>query len=145
VQLYREKESVTAFEGTYTRGTAKTDKLPQPVGCITKKWCITKSLRFALWVTMKSNKIIERARKFAKPFCVTNGSKFKLKDYDPTDTLELKSEAKARAKKALQIGVQELAELQDSSTHKINGPSVDLSGYGRCRQRWGDQACDVRR
>ena len=62
---------------------------------------------------MKTKKIIKRARKFAKPFCVTNGDKFKLKDYDPDDTLGLKSEAKPRAKEALQIGVQALAELQD--------------------------------
>src|SRR6516164_5395693 len=62
---------------------------------------------------MKTKKIIKRARKFAKPFCVTNGDKFKLKDFDPADTLGLKSEAKPRAKEALQIGVQALAELQD--------------------------------
>jgi len=62
---------------------------------------------------MKIKKIIKRARKFAKPFCVTNGDKFKLKDYDPGETLGLKSEAKPRAKEALQVGVQALAELQD--------------------------------
>ena len=62
---------------------------------------------------MKIKKVIKKARKFAKPFCVTNGDKFKLKDYDPADTLGLKSEAKPRAKEALQIGVQALAELQN--------------------------------
>src|SRR5262252_1702014 len=62
---------------------------------------------------MKIKKIIKKARKFAKTFCVTNGDKFKLKDYDPGDTLGLKSEAKPRAKEALQNGVQALAELQD--------------------------------
>ena len=62
---------------------------------------------------MKIKKIIKRARKFAKPFCVTNGDKFKLKDYEPADTAGLKSEAKPRAKAALQSGVQALAELQD--------------------------------
>ena len=62
---------------------------------------------------MKIKKIIKRARKFAKPFCVTNGEKFKLRDYEPADTLGLKSEAKPRAKEALQVGVQALAELQD--------------------------------
>src|SRR5215467_10793665 len=62
---------------------------------------------------MKLKKVIKKARKFAKTFCVTNGDKFKLKDYDPGDTLGLKSEAKPRAKEALQNGVQALAELQD--------------------------------
>src|SRR6202007_1040839 len=37
----------------------------------------------------------------------------RLKDYDPADTLGLKSEAKPRAKEALQIGRAALAELQD--------------------------------
>src|SRR3974390_1426632 len=62
---------------------------------------------------MKINKVIKRARKFAKPFRVTNGDKFKLKNYNPGDPLGLKAEAKPRAKEALQIGVSALAELQD--------------------------------
>ena len=62
---------------------------------------------------MKIKKVVKRARQFAKPFRVTNGDKFRLKRYDPRDTLGLKSEAKPRAKEALQVGVQALAELQD--------------------------------
>src|SRR6516225_1053331 len=62
---------------------------------------------------MKIKKVVKRARQFAKPFRVTNGDKFRLKRYDPRDTLGLKSEAKPRAKEALQVGVQALAELQE--------------------------------
>jgi polyphosphate kinase 2 (PPK2 family) len=62
---------------------------------------------------MKIKKVVKRARQFAKPFRVTNGDKFRLKRYDPGDTLGLKSEAKPRAKEALRVGVQALAELQD--------------------------------
>ena len=62
---------------------------------------------------MKIEKIIKKARKFAKPFCVANGDKFRLKDYDPGYTLGMKSEAKPRAKEALQIARPALAELQD--------------------------------
>ena len=62
---------------------------------------------------MKSKEIIKRARKFAAPFCVTNGDKFRLKDVNPQDTLGLKSEDKPRAKEALAMGVNVLAELQD--------------------------------
>jgi len=62
---------------------------------------------------MKLKKVIKKARKFAKPFRVTNGEKFKLKNYDPGDTLALKDEAKPQAKEALQVGVEALAELQD--------------------------------
>lgn len=49
----------------------------------------------------------------ARPFCVTKGHKFRLKDIDPGDTLSLKHEDKPKAKEALVSGIQALAELQD--------------------------------
>jgi PPK2 family polyphosphate:nucleotide phosphotransferase len=62
---------------------------------------------------MKLKQIIESSRKLSKQYRVTNGKKFRLKDVDPGDTGELKSEDKARAKEALQTGVDALATLQD--------------------------------
>ena len=62
---------------------------------------------------MKTKEIIKSARKLATPFRVTNGDKFRLKDVDPGDTLDLKSDDKPRAKEALALGVEVLAELQD--------------------------------
>ena len=62
---------------------------------------------------MRTRSIIKKARKFTAPFRVTNGDKFRLKDIDPSDTLSYKSEDKPRAKEALAMGVQILAELQD--------------------------------
>ncbi len=62
---------------------------------------------------MKKNEIIERSRKFAEPYCVTNSKKFRLKDVDPGDTGEATSEDKPRAKELLETGIQALAELQD--------------------------------
>lgn len=62
---------------------------------------------------MSNKDLIKRARKFAAPFRVTKGSKFRLKDIDPGDTLHLQSEDKPRAKEVLAMGVQLLAELQD--------------------------------
>ena len=62
---------------------------------------------------MKLKKIIKRASAFADPFCVTDGTRFRLKDVDPNDTLDLSSEDKPRAKEALANGVEALAELQD--------------------------------
>jgi PPK2 family polyphosphate:nucleotide phosphotransferase len=56
--------------------------------------------------------LIKRARKLAKPFRVTDDG-FRLKDIDPDDTLEFTSEDKPRAKEALAMGVDLLAELQD--------------------------------
>ena len=62
---------------------------------------------------MKTKEIIKRARELAAPFRITNGEQFRLKDIDPGDTLNLKSEDKPRAKEALAMGVEVLAELQD--------------------------------
>jgi PPK2 family polyphosphate:nucleotide phosphotransferase len=62
---------------------------------------------------MKLEKIIKRAQSFADPFCITDGSRFRLKDVDPSDTLNLSAEDKPRAKEALAVGVEALAQLQD--------------------------------
>jgi PPK2 family polyphosphate:nucleotide phosphotransferase len=47
-----------------------------------------------------------------RPFLVTDGSKFRLKDYDPGDTAGLPPEMKSRAKALLQEGVARMATLQ---------------------------------
>lgn len=61
-----------------------------------------------------SNKqLLRRARKLERVYRVTSGSGFRLKDYDPRDTLSYRSEDKPRSKEALAAGVRALAELQD--------------------------------
>ncbi len=63
---------------------------------------------------MKTREIIEVARGLAKPFRISKGKDFCLKDVDPNDTLEFTTEGdKPRAKEALANGVLALAELQD--------------------------------
>ncbi len=62
---------------------------------------------------MKLDEIVRRARKFAKPYAVRNGKKFRLKDIDPDDTAWLKKSDKPRAEEALQTGIQALSSLQD--------------------------------
>ncbi len=62
---------------------------------------------------MKTKTIIRKTRDFAIPFRVSDGSKFRLRDFDPGDTLGFKSEDKPRAKEALIHGIKALAELQD--------------------------------
>ena len=62
---------------------------------------------------MKLSEVIAAARRFSKPYRVTDGKKFRLKDVDPSDTGELSAEDKPRAKEALQTGVEALAALQD--------------------------------
>jgi PPK2 family polyphosphate:nucleotide phosphotransferase len=61
---------------------------------------------------MTEKQFLKKAGGFVKPFRVTNGKGFRLKDVDPDDTLHLRDEHKPRAKEALQVGVQALAELQ---------------------------------
>jgi PPK2 family polyphosphate:nucleotide phosphotransferase len=63
---------------------------------------------------MKTKEIIKTARELARPFRISKGKNFRLKDVDPDDTLEFtKEEDKPRAKEALTTGVAALAELQE--------------------------------
>lgn len=62
---------------------------------------------------MNLDGLVRRARKLSNPFRITEGKKFRLKDVDPGDTLDLKASDKPRAKEALALGVEGLAELQD--------------------------------
>src|SRR6185369_14254348 len=52
-----------------------------------------------------------KPREFVKPFQVAHGSHFRLKDFDPAETLGLKS--KEHAGKILADGIVRLAELQE--------------------------------
>jgi len=63
---------------------------------------------------MKTKEIIKTVRELARPFRISKGKNFRLKDVDPDDTLDFTKEAdKPRAKEALAMGVTALAELQD--------------------------------
>ena len=62
---------------------------------------------------MNTKKIVKASHQFSKPYRVNDGRKFRLKDVDPSDTGDLKSEDKERAREALQNGIEALAELQD--------------------------------
>jgi len=62
---------------------------------------------------MKTEKVIKASSKLSRPYRITDGEKFRLKDIDPGDTGELVAEDKERAKEALQTGIEALAELQD--------------------------------
>ena len=62
---------------------------------------------------MKTKEFIKSARKLAEPFRITDGSKFRLKDVDPGDTLDFKDKDKERGEEALARGIETLCELQD--------------------------------
>lgn len=56
---------------------------------------------------------LKNVHKFIKPYIVTSGKDFRLKDFDPGDTHHLNSEDKPEAKKWLEMGVGMLCELQE--------------------------------
>jgi PPK2 family polyphosphate:nucleotide phosphotransferase len=62
---------------------------------------------------MKTKQLIKRAQKVADSFRVDNGKKFRLKDFDPADTLEFGDEDRLRAKEVLATGIDLLCDLQD--------------------------------
>jgi PPK2 family polyphosphate:nucleotide phosphotransferase len=57
--------------------------------------------------------LLERAKLFAKQYCVGNGKNFNLKDYPTDDCPKLKKKEKKIFNDLLQMGVETLASLQD--------------------------------
>jgi len=54
------------------------------------------AMEVARYQSLRANEnkeIIKRARRLAKPFCISKGKNFRLKDVDPNDTLEFTKEA----------------------------------------------------
>jgi PPK2 family polyphosphate:nucleotide phosphotransferase len=62
---------------------------------------------------MKMKRLIKQAHKITAAFCVSDGSKFRLDDFDPGDTLGYDDEDKPKAKEVLVMGIEALAALQD--------------------------------
>jgi PPK2 family polyphosphate:nucleotide phosphotransferase len=62
---------------------------------------------------MKSDAYLKRARNLADPYCITDGERFRLRDFDPRDTGPLVDADKPQAKLALSEGREQLATLQN--------------------------------
>ena len=62
---------------------------------------------------MKLSTFVKKARRFSRPFRITDGRGFRLKHVDPRDTGGLGTGDKPRAKEALAMGIEALATLQD--------------------------------
>jgi PPK2 family polyphosphate:nucleotide phosphotransferase len=60
---------------------------------------------------MKYDKLITEASRLAAPYCITDGEKFRLKDYDPADTNGVKS--KRHAQNILDRRVGLLSDMQE--------------------------------
>jgi len=63
--------------------------------------------------SLSKKELIKQAKKFSKKYCVGDGSKFSLKDYDSKPSVDLGAEDKPLIKETLQLGVDALAALQD--------------------------------
>lgn len=63
--------------------------------------------------SLNRKELIKRAERFSNHFCVGDGSKFKLKDYDTNADFDLGPEDKPLVKQTLQLGVDALATMQD--------------------------------
>jgi len=62
---------------------------------------------------MKLHKMIAHVRAMARPYRITDGQAFRLKDFDPGDTGELTSSDKPRVKESLQRGIEMMAHFQE--------------------------------
>jgi PPK2 family polyphosphate:nucleotide phosphotransferase len=62
---------------------------------------------------METKNLLKQAKKLSDKFRVTDGQAFRLKKFDPADTLNFRTEDKPRAEQALSDGVRLLAKLQD--------------------------------
>jgi PPK2 family polyphosphate:nucleotide phosphotransferase len=63
-------------------------------------------------VAVKQSEVIRRARRLSQPFRVTRGTSFRMRDIDPRDTLHFTAQDKPRAREALQVGIEALADMQ---------------------------------
>ena len=61
---------------------------------------------------MARKEILDRIEKYVRPFRITKGKDFRLKDFDPNDTCGLRLD-KGEAADLLQRGTEWLAEEQD--------------------------------
>ena len=62
---------------------------------------------------MRLKSIITKSGKLSRPFRVSKGEAFRLKDVDPEDTLGFGADEKTRARQVLAMGIEALAKLQD--------------------------------
>jgi PPK2 family polyphosphate:nucleotide phosphotransferase len=95
---------------------------------------------------------METLRKYTDPFCVTKGKGFRLKDFDPGDTLGLKMD-KEEAAQLLQRGSewlameQEILYAQDSWSVLLVFQAMDAAGKDgtikHVMSRVNPQGCDV--
>jgi len=63
--------------------------------------------------TVSKKELIKRAERFSEKYRISDGTDFKLKDFDPGEDAGMGPEDKPAAKEALQVGVKALATMQE--------------------------------
>jgi PPK2 family polyphosphate:nucleotide phosphotransferase len=64
-------------------------------------------------MAMGLKKTVKKSREMSRPYRIVDGDRFRLKDFDPGDTGDMKASDRSDAEKALRRGIETLAELQD--------------------------------
>ncbi|MGB2899211.1 MAG: polyphosphate kinase 2 family protein [Candidatus Acidiferrum sp.] len=81
---------------------------------------------------MKHDKLIKQASRFAEPFCVTKGEKFRLRDWDPADTTGVKNKQHAQdildAREGVLNHLQEKLYAQDRWALLVVLQGLDAAG-----------------
>ena len=81
---------------------------------------------------MKHDKLIKQAARLAEPFCVTKGEKFRLKDWDPSDTTGVKNKKHAQdildAREGVLNHLQEKLYAQDRWAVLVVLQGLDAAG-----------------
>lgn len=63
---------------------------------------------------LTKKELINHARKFSKQYCIGEGEKFKLKDFDTKASFDLGPDDKLAVAETLQIGVEALSAMQET-------------------------------
>jgi PPK2 family polyphosphate:nucleotide phosphotransferase len=81
---------------------------------------------------MKHDKLIKDASRLAEPFCITKGEKFRLKDWDPSDTTGVKNKQQAQnildAREGVLSHLQEKLYAQDRWALLVILQAMDAAG-----------------
>jgi len=81
---------------------------------------------------MKHDKLIKEATGLAEPFCITKGEKFRLEDWDPTDTTGVKNKQQAQnildAREGVLSHLQEKLYAQDRWALLVILQAMDAAG-----------------
>jgi PPK2 family polyphosphate:nucleotide phosphotransferase len=100
---------------------------------------------------MNDRKLIEEASRLAEPFCITKGSKFRLKDFDPAETKGVRSKKHAEKLReqssAMACQMQEKLYAQDRWALLLVFQGMDAAGKDSAIKHVmsgvNPQGCDV--